>query len=590
MLSQSFRDALGITGADPVTIGVARRNIEGGGRQDDIRHTSGRTVLGLKGDVFKNWDYDVYMQTARVAYSEIYRNDFSNARILNALDAVPGPNGPVCRVAANGSDTNCVPWNIFQAGAVTDAALAYVSIPGMKKGETIQRVQGATISTDLGNYGWRMPGSKQGIGFAVGFERRVDKLVLDVDAAFDAGDLAGQGGPTHGLSGQTEVKDFFTEIRLPIMENLSVNGSYRYSDYSIDKTTDSYGLGIDWAPIKTVKLRGSYQQAVRAPNVLELFFPQGLGLFNMSNDPCAGPAPTATAVQCARSGLSAADYGRNLLSSPAQQYNLLAGGNPNLSPEKAETYTAGIVWTPTRNLSATLDYFNIEVKDVIGTLPSALVVTQCVFQGQFCDLVHRGLGGTLYSDPSGFVTATNVNIARQKTSGFDVSVNYNWNMGKYGGLGMSFLGTWTDKFVTEPIPGQGDYDCAGYYGTNCGTPMPKWRHKLRGIWSAPWSFDLAVTWRHMDKVTNDAANPSPVINDPGSDLPILHTFGARDYLDLAVTWNAMKRVTFRAGVNNLFDRDPPIGTTGAPFGNGNTYPQVYDALGRKFFVGTTVNF
>jgi outer membrane receptor protein involved in Fe transport len=601
LLSSAFRNAVGITADTPAELFIGRRNLEGGGRIADLRHNSGRAVVGVKGDIMKNWDYDVYMQTARVVFQQTYRNDFSNIRLVRALDVVADPTtgAPVCRSVLDGTDLNCVPYNIFTLGGVTPAALAYVSTPGLQKGETVQRIQGGTLSTDLGNYGWRFPGAKQGIGLAIGAERRVEKLSFEADVAFNTGDLAGQGGPTQDLAGQFTVKDFFGELRVPIRDFISVNGSYRYSDYSTGKTTDSYGLGIELSPVKTFKIRGSYQQAVRAGNVIELFATQGLGLFNMATDPCGvdpalQPVPTATAAQCARSGLSAANYGSTLLISPAGQYNALFGGNPDVNPETAKTYTAGIVWTPMRNLSATVDYYDITVEDVISSVgvPSALAVTQCIFSNQFCDLINRDpRTGALWVQ-GGFVSATTLNAGSLRTSGIDVAINYNHNLGRWGGLGLSFSGTYIEKFINEPLPGFGSYDCAGYYGATCGTPTPQWRHKLRAIWSAPWNFDLAVTWRHMDSVKLDASSSAALLTAPFA--PITETLGARDYLDLSLTWNVWKRVALRFGVNNVFDRDPPVcdstSVCGPPFGNGNAYPQVYDALGRKFFTGLTVNF
>jgi len=593
LLSQAFKNAFGITATTPGDLFIGRRNIEGGPRVDDIRHTSARAVVGLKGDIFKNWDYDLYMQTARVSYQEVYHNDFSNNRIVRALDDVtdPGSGKPVCRAALDGTDPACVPYNIFTLGGVTPAAVAYVSVPGFKKGDTVQRVQGGTTSADLGNYGWRLPGSKEGIGFAIGFERRVDKLNLETDVAFTTGDLSGQGAWL-GLAGQTTVNDYFAELRVPIQDSFSVNGSYRYSDYAGGKKTGSYGTGIELTPWRPIKLRGSYQHAVRAANVIERFTPQGLGLFNMSADPCGGPSPTASRDQCARSGLSAANYGNAVLVSPGGQYNAFSGGNPGLDPETAKTYTAGLVLQPTRNLSGSMDYFDINVEKVIGQIPAALSVSQCIFFGQFCDLVHRDPRTGALWVTGGFVTGTNINTAALKTSGVDVALNYNYNLKEFGGLSLALIGTWLDKFVSEPLSGQGSYDCAGLFGPSCGTPLPKWRHKLRTVWSAPSNFDLAVTWRHMDKVKVVLASSNPLLSGPYDQIGSV--LGARDYMDIAVTWNLRKHVAFRFGVNNVFDRDPPVcdstNVCGAPFGNGNTYPEVYDALGRKLFAGLTVNF
>jgi iron complex outermembrane receptor protein len=601
LLSTAFRNTFGVTADTPGDVLIARRNLEGGGRIADIRHTSFRTVLGVKGDILKNWDYDVYMQTAKVIYQQEYRNDFSIARIVRALDVVtdPATGQPACRSAVAGIDPACVPYDIFRIGGVTQAALNYLQTPGFGTGSTEQHIQGATLSTDLGNYGIKVPMAKSGIGLAVGVERRVEKLGVEFDVEFSTGDLAGQGGPTQNLAGQYTVLDYFGEIRIPIIEGrpgaelLSVNGSYRYSDYSTDKTTDSYGVGIEWAPVKLVKLRGSYQQAVRAANIVELFAAQGAGLFNMGADPCA-PGGTATLAQCQRSGITAATFQSPLLNSPAGQYTANFGGNPGLDPETAKTTTFGVVLQPLRNLSATLDFFDIKVDKVISTIPSALAVTQCVFTGQFCGLLHRGPRGTLWGQglAQGYVEATNQNLGSLSTRGLDVSLNYNQNLAAYGGLGLSFLGTYVKELKTEPIPGLGDYNCAGYYGVTCGTPIPKWRHKLRATWTTPWIFDLALTWRHMDAVKIDASSSDALLT--GAFAPITAQLGRRDYFDISGSLNLTKKVTLRAGVNNVFDKDPPIGDStgvvGAPYGNGNTYPQVYDALGRKVFASITVQF
>ena len=601
LLSPSFLASAGITAGNPQTVLIARRNIEGGGRIADLRHTSYRYVLGVKGDVMKHWDYDVYGQEAKVIYQQIYRNDFSIARITRALDVITNPATglPACRSFVDGTDPACVPWDIFRLGGVTQAALDYLQTPGFANGHTHQRVAGATLSSDLGNYGMKLPTSKSGIGVAFGVERRTEKLKSEFDTAFASGDLAGQGGPTQDIAGQYTVLDYFGEVRVPIMEGrrgvdlLSVNASYRYSDYSTDKTTDSYGVGVEYAPVKSVKLRASYQQAVRAPNIVELFATQGAGLFNMGPDPC-GPQGTATLVQCQRSGITAATYRSALLDSPAGQYTGNFGGNPSLDAETGKTYTAGIVLQPLRNLSMTLDYFDIKVDKVVGTVGGALAVSQCVFAGQFCDLLHRGSRGTLWGQglAQGYVELTNQNLGSLSTRGLDISANYNWNLARFGGLGLSFLGTYVRELNTEPIPGLGEYNCAGFYGATCGTPVPKWRHKVRAVWTTPWIFDVAFTWRHIDKVKIDSSSSNPLLS--GAFSPVIAELGKRDYFDISGSVNLTKKITLRAGVNNIMDKDPPLGDSagavGAPFGNGNTYPQVYDALGRKIFASITVGF
>lgn len=599
-LSTAWKNTLGLAQAgDTANIVIARRNVEGGGRQDDIRHTSFRTVLGVKGEFGKVWNYDAYMQTAKVIYQETYLNEFSNSRSANALDAVVAPNGNVvCRSVLNGTDPNCIPYNLWSLGQITPAALGYIQIPGFQKGSTEQTVQGGTVSADLGEYGWKMPSAKTGIGVVLGLERRVEKLNLNTDVAFTTGDLAGSGGPTIGVGGKYEVKEYFAEARLPLVEGaqwahfLNVNGSVRRSDYSTNQKTDSYGFGIEWSPIKQIRTRGSVQRSARAPNVHELFAAQGRGLFNMNNDPCAGATPVATRAQCALTGVTAAQYG-NITDSPAGQYNALLGGNPNLRPEKADSNTIGLVFEPTRNFSATLDFFKIKVKDQIGVLPPAITLQQCLAGNPaFCSLITRDSAGTLWLLNSAQIVATNINIASQNTSGFDLGFNYATKLPSYGSLNFNFVGTLLQKFETEPIPGLGSYDCTGLFGTTtCGTPLPEWRHKLRSTWTTPWNVDLSLTWRYLSKVTLDSADPNPLL--AGAFFEVDRVMGARNYFDLSASWNVTKQLTLRGGINNLLDKDPPIvnnTVSGAPFGNGNTFPQVYDALGRRVFLNATYKF
>jgi outer membrane receptor protein involved in Fe transport len=601
LLSPGFKAAFGITPTTPGDIFIGRRDVEGGGRIDDRRHTSYRGVVGIKGDVpfAPGWDYDVWYQQGKVVYQETYFNDFSKIRLARALDVVtdPATGQPACASFVSGLDPACVPYDIFRLGGVTPAAVNYLAVPGLQKGFTEQSVVGATVSGDLGQYGARLPWAKDGIGVAFGLERRVEKLELVPDLEFTSFDLAGQGGPTLPVNGRYTVKEAYAEVKVPIIQDrpwvqlLSVNGSYRYSDYSTNKTTDTYGIGAEWAPVKEVRFRGSYQQAVRAANIIELFLPQGFNLFNMASDPCGGPTPTATLAQCLATGLTAAQYGSVLLTNPAGQYNYLQGGNPNLDPEKAKTYTLGVVVQPFRNLSASLDYWRIKVDNAISLLPPTQTILNCITSGVSCELIHRDPAtGGLYVG-NGFVTATNINIAKLKTSGIDLTANYIQPLGAWGSLGVNFIGTYVKEFRKEPIPGLGDYDCAGFYGVTCLTPAPKWRHKLRGSWSTPWNVDVALTWRHLDSVDVDYSSSNPLLAGPFTDA--VKTLSDRDYIDLAASWAVTKNVTIYAGVNNLFDKDPPItdsSIAGPAAGSGNTYPQVYDALGRRIFISVTAKF
>jgi iron complex outermembrane recepter protein len=603
LLSASFKSTFGITPDTPGDVLIGRRNVEGGGRLTDLRHTDYRGVLGFKGELpfAAGWDYDVWYQMGKNVFQSGFFNDFSGQKILKALDVVSTPNGPACRSAVAGTDPACVPYDIFSLGHVTQAALDYLQVPAFQTGFTEQSVVGGTLGADLGMYGWKLPWAKDGIGVAFGLERRVEKLELHPDNEYVTADLTSFAGPTLPINGRYTVKEAYAEVKVPVIQDrpwaqlLSINGSYRHSDYSTNHTTDTFGVGAEWAPIKEARFRGSYQEATRAANIIELFLGQGLNLFNMAADPCGtsaiGGPPSATLAQCLQTGLPANLYGSPNLTNQAGQYNYLQGGNPNLDPEKSKSYTLGVVLQPMRNLSGSVDFWKIKLDKVVSRVPPALAVTNCVNSGVNCDLIHRDpVLGTLWTG-GGFVSATNVNLAKRRTSGVDVSANYLQPLGAWGSLALNFVGTWVKEFVTEPIPGLGDYDCAGLYGATCGTPTPKWRHKLRGTWSSPWNVDLSLTWRHLDSVDVELGSGNPLL--AGDFFPVVKTLSARDYIDLAGSWAINKTFTLWAGVNNVFDKDPPItdsSIAGPAPGNGNTYPQVYDALGRRIFVSVTAKF
>jgi outer membrane receptor protein involved in Fe transport len=605
LLSKDFISKIGVD-AEPTDVIIGRRNTEGGGRVDNIQHTDYRAVLGVKGDFLDQaWDYNAWMQYGKNVLNSNYQNDFSSARIARATNVVADPSTgkPVCASVLDGSDPNCVPYDIFRIGGVTPAALAYLQTPGLQSGYTSQTVYGLNLTSDLGTaYGWRTPWAKSGVGVAFGLEYRRDDLDLKTDTAYSSGDLAGQGGPTIGLAGNTAVWEPYLEVRVPVVENmewarsLNFTGSYRYSNYTNSAgsgfNTNTYGLGFDWAPIREGKLRGSYQQAVRAPNIIDLFTAQGTNLFDMDADPC-GPSKTATPEQCARTGLAANLYGADILDSPAGQYNYLQGGNAQLQPETAKTWTLGLVLQPTASLAATIDYWSIKVDDVIDNIQPVLKLQQCLESGTYCNEVQRDAFGTLWlSGLGGQVTALQQNLGSLKTSGIDIGVNYRQPIADWGSLGFTFQGTWVQSFETQPLPNGGSYDCVGYYGTTCGQPSPEWRHRFGIAWNMPWNLMAGLTWRYISSVNVDSSSSNPLLT--GAFNPPDLEIGSQSYFDLALQWAINKNFSVRGGINNLFDKDPPVvtQTIAGPSvnGNGNTFPGVYDYLGRNIFLGITAKF
>lgn len=610
----TFVDPQGVTRG---TVYIGRRNVEGGGRQDDLQHTTYRFVAGTKGDVIPGVTYDAFYQYGRVNFAQTYRNDFSVLRSGRAIDVVTDPTSgaPVCRSVLDGTDPLCVPYNIFTTGGVTAAALNYLQLPLFSRGQTTEQVANASFTFNGTEFGAVSPFATEGLGLNIGAEYRNERLNFEVDSNFLSGDGAGQGGPTTPVSGGFDVKEAFVEAVLPLIqdraffENLSLEGGYRRSQYrtngagvSNEFGTDTWKLGGSYAPIRDIKGRVTYSRSVRSPNAVELFSATSIGLSG-TNDPCAGTStnaanPTAgtvngnTFAQCALTGVTAAQFGR-ISPNPAAQYNGLLGGNPNLTPEVGNSFTAGLVVTPSflPRFQLTVDYFNIRITNAIGTIGVDTILSQCIATADpsFCSLINRGASGRLDRE-DGFVVNTLTNTGGQSTKGIDINASYTQEIGSAGTLGASLVGTWLDTYIVDPV-GAIKYDCVGYFGAQCGTPTPEWRHRARLTYTAPSGPTVSLLWRYFAAVRND--DLSPDIDLTGAAAAVGRRagnakFGSQSYFDLAFTVPLEDTFTFRIGANNLLDRQPPL--NGNSLGNGNTYSQVYDALGRYIYAGVTLDF
>jgi iron complex outermembrane receptor protein len=596
------------TGFGQVLLG--RRNTEGGGRQDDIGHESFRMVLGLRGELSETLSYDGYIMHGETKRNSTYLNDFSTRRTALALNARDdGTGNIVCLVNADtdpaNDDANCVPWNVWAIGGVTPEALGYLQTPGFQRATARTEIAHFDVTADLSG-SVKLPTTETGLVFNVGAEYRDERTDFTVDEAFRTGDLSGQGGATLPVFGRFDVSELFAEARLPLVEGktgiqtLSIEAGYRFSDYSTGFSTDTYKAGLDYAPVDSLRFRGSYQRAVRAPNVGELFSSQSVAL-DGTEDPCAGTAPAATLAQCQLTGMTAAQYG-NVPENPAGQYNGLLGGNPLLEPETSDTLSFGVIFRPeVGDLSIAVDWFDIKVEDTISSTVGGnadTFITNCI-NGftEFCDLVHRDEFGSLWlSATNAYIVDTSLNLGTLRTRGVDLQASYTLNFAEHR-LGFNLVGTKLIEYSNAPLPGFPNYDCTGYYGGTCGIPAPEWRHSFRANWRTPWNgLDVAATWRFFGKADSERLSPNPQLAGDVNANGIATGVPAYSYIDLTAAMTFAEKFTVRVGANNLMDKTPPLipsgGVVDCPSGpcNGNTWAQVYDAMGRQVFATVTIDF
>ncbi|MBT8092368.1 MAG: TonB-dependent receptor [Gammaproteobacteria bacterium] len=555
---------------DEYGVYIGKRNVEGGPRASNFLHDSFRVVAGVKGAINENWDYDASFLFGNSRSSLAYVNDFFAPNIRVAVDG-----------AACADDASCIPYEVFTYQGVTSEAARNMLGTAVATGETSTEVINAFVSGDLG---WNFPSASDSVMVVAGFEHRDENYERVSDSVFAEGSLLGQGGPTPGVKGGYTVTEFFTEANVPLVTDapaaqaLTLDVAYRYSDYSTSGNTNTYRVGLDWQPVDMVRMRTGFNRAVRAPNVAELFSTQSLGLWS-GVDPCATSEPVYTQAQCANLGVSAAQYG-NITASPAGQYNNIAGGDPNLQPEEADTLTVGFVIDPMENLTLSVDYWSIEITDTISTIGETTILEQCGLFGSLCDLVVRNAGGSLWQGTQGYVIDTSVNLGENKWEGIDLAGN--WTIDALDGtFTTNLIGTYmmTKETTTLPADPTSAYDCVGLVSTRC-FPTPDWRHTASVNYDSGEWWSVEGRWRYFGGVDYDGSTDA-IAQAEMSD--------SQSYFDLNAMFQIMENHDITVGVNNVLDEEPPM-VGGTLTTNANTYAGFYDTLGRFMYAKATFRF
>ena len=612
-----------------VTVTLNRRAVEVGPRISEYSTQIFDYRIGVRGAITSTVNWDVNGSYGESDKLQTIRNYTLQSRFRQGVLVNGTATNPVCQDTSNG----CVPVNVFgAAGTISPGAAAFLTADSTTQVKTTLSQARAVISGDLG---FGSPGASEPIGFAIGTEYRGYTAKQNSDLlARTPGELGGAGGAAPKIDGAYKVYEGYGEIIVPLLSDkplfhsLTLEGGARYSRYEVKggaKTnTFTYKVGGSWEPIADLKFRGNYARAVRAPNIGELFTPLTTGLTNLAFDPCAGAAPTSNAnlrAICIAQGAPAGTIGS--ISNPtAAQANLTSGGNLNLAPEKANTWTAGVVFQPSfiPRFNVSLDYYNIKVTDVIGApLPGDLIsacfgsITAASATNPACTVIRRDPAtGGLDGDPAttGGLFAPLDNQGKLFTDGFDLIANYNTDVLGFTKWSINFVGNYTRHSKYMATPTGVDRECVGYYSVNCsftGSLQPKYQFSLRNTFTFG-PVDFSVLWRYIDKMVQE---PLDITDPNGSGAAFAGTlpatgggalsgrtvnFGkipAASYFDATLRFNVGDNMTFTAVVQNLTNRKPPligssIGNTA--FDSGNTYPSTYDALGRRYGVAVKLRF
>jgi iron complex outermembrane recepter protein len=558
---------------------VTRRFVERGVRQRSEDIDLWRAVLGLEGEVGE-WTWKLAIGYAESDATTTTAGISALSRYVPAL----GPSGPddsgriVCgppdpatgRVPAENIIPECVPLNLFGgAGSITQEQLDYM-FPGpvVDSGMNEQRIAEAVMSGPAGH----ILGNELQWVFGAEYRREAGSLVGD-----QLRELFSGGVPPGLPAGTFDVRELFAEVHIPLLRNrasardLALNVGARWSDFSSFDRNTVWQAGLRWQPAEQISLRANYAEVFRAPSLFELFesrvIAPGLGF-----DPC-GNDPTPTQQEnCASNGVPGGAYVQG-----DNEFGTLSGGNPELEPEKGDSVGVGVIYSPlwARGLSASLDYFEIELTDFIGVADIDTVLFECAERGvpTVCDAIRRFPDGSV-----SFVSVVGRNLGRLETSGFDFALN--WRMTtRLGYVNAELLATYLERWDEQTFA---DGEVLSRAGWGDGVQVfPRCRALghidwQRGRWMA--SYAAEYIGGFSQAVTDFP--PWDIFFDPYT-----REVESALYHDLEGGYEFDAGLSVRAAITNVTDEDPPFVNFGA-----NTNYATYRLLGRTYFVELRYEF
>jgi iron complex outermembrane receptor protein len=533
------------------TLSIGRINGEDGVFNTQTIATVRRYGFGIDGHFGGSWEWGAFAQLSRNSYARDDNNNRITANWLKAVDSVisPATGRPVCRVNADAVATNddpaCVPANVFGAGSISPDAVAYYRGTSTLRASQHQdlyaaNLNGSPFSTGAGE-----------VRVATGLEYRREAVKQTSDPISRANGWRQINAQT--LDGEYNVKEIYAEVGVPLLkdvplaENLDVNAAVRFTRYSTSGSVTTWKAGANYTPLQGLRFRGTVSRDIRAPNVNELFSGQAQSI-PIILDPVTNRS-FATPV--------------------------LTGGNPDLQPERAKTYTAGFILEPAflPRFHLSLDYYTIKIGEAILALSGQQVVDGCYVNNQ------EALCGAVTRDGSNSITqvrATLFNAATFKTNGLDIEAAYSLPLGD-GTLTGRFLANYVGKLFSSSSG-----DTAGTTGQTNG--IPHWRGNF-GLNYRTRDFAFGALARYVQGgLYNNLFVEGGGVNSINDN----HIHG-RAYVDLNGSYKLFEHVELFAKINNLFDNDPPIAPTVITQAGAANSP-FYDRFGRYISGGVRFQF
>jgi outer membrane receptor protein involved in Fe transport len=561
---------------------AARRFVEQGPRRIEQDVEIWRVVAGIEGDI-GNWSWEFAFGSAESDSVNRTTGAFASSRYPMALgpsglDAngriVCGDPDPVTGiVAAADIIEGCVPLDIFNgAGSITPEQLAYMSPrPIVDHGTNDQRIADAVFR---GNWA-RVLG--RDVRWVLGGEYRRESGSRVGDPLRDLEFLGLV--ETNLPRAEFEVGELFAEAQIPLFHDLTairdmaLTAGVRWSDFSSFGQNTAWQLGLTWQPLEELRLRASFATVFRAPSILELSETRSLATSD-APDPCGNDPTPAQQVNCEADGVPGGAY----VQEEGSEFASAIGGNPDLDPETGDSLGIGATYSPrwAPGLSISVDYFRIELSDIIGTPDVEGILFDCADTGndQACDLVTRRPDGS-----PRLVVAVNANLSRHETSGFDVAIDWHHDS-RFGEFGVGVLGTYLDIWQEQPFNQGITFDYAGR--TDAGA-LPRVRAEGHVDWrSGPWHAGYSLTYIGSTTETVLPAPPLGIFFEPFD-----REVSAEMYHDVEGGYRFGNGLQLRLAIINLADRDPPFVNTGLPE---NTDPATYPLLGRSCFFSVRYDF